>query len=125
MTRTHNPPPFIDDASALDRVARNWKANSTIHNGKSDTAADAIVQTWADVTGQTWQAAYQEISKWDTPMTLEEKQKAQQALLDILSDTDEMLFGNGCDSNGAMYPDVIEGLNIALRHIVPHETKED
>lgn len=42
---------------------------------------------------------------------------ATQAIEDILSNTDQVLMGNGVNSYGELYPDVKVGLTLALQII--------
>ena len=47
--------------------------------------------------------------------------KAKDALENILSNPDQVNYGNGVHMDGSLYPDVKEGLKIALKLLIKDE----
>ena len=47
--------------------------------------------------------------------------KATKALQNILSNPDQVIYGNGVNMDGSLYPDVKEGLAMALKLLIKEE----
>mgnify|MGYP003127577943 FL=1 len=47
--------------------------------------------------------------------------KATKALQNILSNPDQVIYGNGVNMDGSLYPDVKEGLAMALNLLIKEE----
>lgn len=55
--------PFIDRETALRRVRRNYAYTNQTGAEHEEVSRAAIIQTWAECTYQTWDAARNEIEE--------------------------------------------------------------